>query len=354
MTALPASGYLSDAARTQQQMKDAFEDLRDFVAEGVGGSAVSALTIASGVITPTAARHMVDTEAAASSDVLTNISLDLPDGRWLVLEHADASRLVIVEHLAGGDGQIELIAGYDIVLQNRSRLILERSGARWRQVVETQIPGGATGTSDDFWGDEDDIPARSVLMFGQTLDAAVNPELAARCPDLVDGSDINVPDVRERVVVGKNSASSPSSRIDSGYLDTSAVGNTGGADDVTLSAAQTPVVSHFHGPGALSAANHLHFVTSAVGIAGNTHNHLVQNVMLNASGGGIASGSNRTQGGNTGTQNDTHGHAASFAANTAVSGALAVSGNSAAASAAASAAVGLLQPSIVANKILWL
>lgn len=357
MTVLPASGYLSSNERTQQQMKDALEDQRDFIAEGVGGAAVSALTIASGTITPTGARHTVDTESAASTDDLANIAVDnLSDGRWLVLEAADASRLVVVKHLAGGSGEVETIAGHDILLQHRSRLILERSGTQWRQVMETQLPGGATGTYSDFAGDQDEIPPRAILCYGQTIDAAENPDLAARCPGLVDGSDIIVPDRRERVIVGKNSDSSPSSRVDSSYLDTGDVGNTGGSDDVTLSAAQTPVVEHLHAGGDLLAAIHLHFVSGGLSIGNNTHNHATPSLeSAGASTGGSArvTGQHPTNKGGRVTGNATHGHTGSFSANSASSAPLAVTGNSAAASAAATAAVGLLQPSIVATPILW-
>ncbi|BAQ18294.1 hypothetical protein [Methyloceanibacter caenitepidi] len=362
MTALPGSGYLSNSGRTQQQMKDAFEDLRDFVAEGAGAGPVSALTIAAGNVTPTSARHTVDTEAAASTDDLANILLtNIEDGRWLILEPADGSRLVVVKHLAGGDGQIETLAGHDILLQNRSRLILERSGLRWRQLVETLLPGGPTGASSDFWGDETDIYPRSVLMYGQTLDAAENPDLAARCPGLVSGSDILVPDARERVIVGKNSDSSPTSRIDSGYLDTSSVGNTGGADDVTLADAQVPLREHYHtADGTLEVENHRHYISLNLSISNaGGHNHKPRDLVT----GGAASGggprvtgwkSESVQSGPNTSTDGVHDHNGSVSGNSNYSGTLDVTGNTSSASLAASVPVALLQPSIVACKILWL
>lgn len=361
MTALPGSGYLSNTGRTQQQMKDAFEALRDFIAEGVGAAAASGLTIASGSITPTGARHTVDTESAAATDDLANILLtNIENGRWLILEPADGSRLVVVKHLAGGDGQIETIAGHDILLQNRSRLILERANLQWRQVTETLLPGGPTGTSADFWGDESDIYPRSVLMYGQTLDAAENPDLAARCPGLVSGSDILVPDSRERVVVGKNSAASPTSRIDSGYLDTSSVGNTGGADDVTLADAQVPLREHSHGSGDLAADNHRHYLSLGLSIASaGAHYHKPRDLVT----GGAASGggprvtgwkAETVQSGPNTSTDGAHPHSGSVSGYSNYSGSLNVTGNTSTASLSATVPVALLQPSIVACKLLWL
>ena len=79
-----------------------------------------------------------------------------------------------------------------------------------------------------------------------------------------DGSStFNIPDIRGRVVAGKEaSASLLTSAI--GGLDGNTLGNTGGAQGVTLTSAQSGVPAHTHG---LTMDAHTHTFT------GSPHNH---------------------------------------------------------------------------------
>lgn len=138
-TSLPAAAYLSDAGRTVPEMKSAFDAQRNFIANMIGGAVRQAVTIASGTVTPgdgtSGGAIIVDTEAAAASDDLANIALtNVPDGMFLYIFFANASRVVTVKHNAGGSGQIQLVNSADFVgdaldkwllLQRRSTTMVE-------------------------------------------------------------------------------------------------------------------------------------------------------------------------------------------------------------------------------------
>lgn len=117
---LPASGYLENAARTNAEMQQAFEDLRDAVAESPGGSARTELTIASGAIVPPAGagggHHTVDTEGnAASDDLATITTTNTPEGRVVRLYAENTSRVATLKHASGGAGQMLMRDGADFV-----------------------------------------------------------------------------------------------------------------------------------------------------------------------------------------------------------------------------------------------
>lgn len=138
-TSLPAAAYLSDAGRTVPEQKAAFDAQRNFIANLIGGAVREAVTIASGTVTPgdgtSGGAIIVDTEAAAASDDLTNIALtNVPDGMFLYIFFANTSRVVTVKHNAGGSGQIQLVNSADFVgdaldkwllLQRRSTTMVE-------------------------------------------------------------------------------------------------------------------------------------------------------------------------------------------------------------------------------------
>lgn len=130
-----------------------------------------------------------------------------------------------------------------------------------------------------------------------------------------DGSStFNIPDIRGRVVAGKEaSASLLTSAI--GGIDGNTLGNTGGVQGVTLTSAQSGVPAHTHG---LTMDSHTHTFT---GIA---HNHA--GVIVGASpslGGGGTAGiqsgntSNTTAGGTNSTVTTTGTIANNSAANAA-------------------------------------
>lgn len=140
MATFPAAGYLSDAARTQAEIKAALEVFLAATVQLPGGSGVpSTLTIASGSVTPTADAHTIDTEAAAAIDDLANIAqTNIPDGRLLMLRAASATRIVVVKHGAGGAGQIAIADAADFPLLDPTMwLVLRREGALWIEVFRS-------------------------------------------------------------------------------------------------------------------------------------------------------------------------------------------------------------------------
>jgi hypothetical protein len=148
MTALFAATYISNAARTNAQVKQALEDLRSVVAEQPGGGLEQALTIATGSITPAsgAARALVvDTEAAAATDDLANIiQTNAPEGSLMVLRNANAARTVVVKHNAGGAGQVTLQGSADRSLVDaKTYLILMRVGTDWVEIGFLPLSGGS-------------------------------------------------------------------------------------------------------------------------------------------------------------------------------------------------------------------
>lgn len=147
MTALFAANYINNAARTKAQMKQALEDLRNVIAEQPGGGLEQALTIAAGSITPaagTARGLIVDTEAAAATDDLTNIvQTNAPDGSLLLLRNTNAARTVVVKHNAGGAGQITLAGSADrSLVDTKTYLLLMRVGTAWLEVGFLSLSGG--------------------------------------------------------------------------------------------------------------------------------------------------------------------------------------------------------------------
>lgn len=155
MTALPASGYPSNAARTEAEMKQYFEDTLAAAAESLGGRAETALVISGGSIIPTLGIHTVDTEGGAASDDLDRLAVTTQeDGRLVLLRCADAARVVTIRHAQGGSGQILTRSGTSIVLdQTKKWVLLKRTGTSWEELArfgfELVVPA-TTGTSTAY------------------------------------------------------------------------------------------------------------------------------------------------------------------------------------------------------------
>lgn len=139
---LPALNYLSNAARTEGEQKVAFEDLNKGIKQVPGaGIADQALTIASGSVTPASglsAVLVIDTEASGATDDLTNLVLtNIDDGAMVWVRNANAARVVVAKHSAGGSGQLSLSTGGDFVLADPDRhwLLLKRNGTLFLEVA---------------------------------------------------------------------------------------------------------------------------------------------------------------------------------------------------------------------------
>ena len=139
MATLPAAAYFNNSARTEGEFKQAQEDFLAGVKQ-IPGSGVAELTatISSGSITPAGSGGVVviDTEAAAATDDLTNIATtNYPDGSMLLIRNSNAARFVVVKHLAGGAGQMNLDRSGEYTLDDTKKwLLLQRRSADWYEV----------------------------------------------------------------------------------------------------------------------------------------------------------------------------------------------------------------------------
>jgi hypothetical protein len=141
----PALNYLSNNARTEGEMKTAFEDFLKAVKQIPGaGVAEQSVTLASDQMTPTAGFGIftVDTEGAAASDELrTIVQTNHDDGSMLLIRPASSARIITVKHAAGGTGEISLATGGDFTLGDPSHwLWLKRSGLLWEEVARFPMP----------------------------------------------------------------------------------------------------------------------------------------------------------------------------------------------------------------------
>lgn len=143
MTAFPAAGHITNAARTEGEVKTDLDNWLAATKELPGGAAGNSLTISSGSITPTSAVMLVDTEGAASSDDLTNIAVtNMPDGRIISLKATASGRTVVVKHNAGGSGQITLADGVDLSLVDPEIYLVLRNagGTTWKELFRSYGP----------------------------------------------------------------------------------------------------------------------------------------------------------------------------------------------------------------------
>jgi hypothetical protein len=200
MTALVADGVLG-ANPNNAAARVALEQIRDFIAEMTGGSAIEALTLASDTVTPTVAVFSVDTEGAAAEDDLATIAqTNHPAGRLIAVRSVDAARVVTIVQ----GGNILTRDAQSIVLYDPKDFVLFlRVGAAWVEVFRS-IPNrlrrvraldaatalvasdsGATLTNTGASGDlEHDLPAATVGM-----ELRVRVTAAHKIKLTADGSD---------------------------------------------------------------------------------------------------------------------------------------------------------------------
>ncbi len=139
MATIPVVGHISDNARTEGEVK---QDLEDIVAglRQVPGAAQAevAKTISGGSITPDggAGVIVIDTEAAASTDDLTNIiQTNHPDGSCILLRNSNVARFVVLKHAATGAGEMILNRSVDYVLDDTTKwILLQRRSTQWHEV----------------------------------------------------------------------------------------------------------------------------------------------------------------------------------------------------------------------------
>lgn len=120
------------------QLKTALEDTLNGIQpfDRISFGAAEALTISSGVISPTKTHIVVDTEGAASSDDLDTINNGI-QGRWVTIRCASNSRSV---KLKNGTGNIRTTTGQDCVISSTdSWAMLIHNGTNWVAAVLPSI-----------------------------------------------------------------------------------------------------------------------------------------------------------------------------------------------------------------------
>ena len=140
---VPAAGAMTAQPMLPLTLQGLEERRRTAATQLLGGSSAVAYTIiTAGTIKPTAALCTVDTEGAASSDDLTNITGEpditatgFPGHGVVILRAANTARTVVVKHLAGGSYDMELHGSADFSLDDDAkRIVLELRGTRWYEV----------------------------------------------------------------------------------------------------------------------------------------------------------------------------------------------------------------------------
>lgn len=162
MSTLPAAGYLENAARTNAEMKAALEAVRDIMAETIGGEARYELTIASGSVTPPEGAgggvFRLDTEGNAATDTLDTIGqTNTRDGQIIIVMAENASRVVTINHAAGGTGQILLEDSTDFTFASLNAwILLQRRSTDWVELarhvpIEDATALTSIATDDLLW-----------------------------------------------------------------------------------------------------------------------------------------------------------------------------------------------------------
>lgn len=140
MATIPSAGYISNAARTQGEVKQALEDTIASLRQVPGSGQVElTATISSGSFTPAGSGGVivVDTEAASATDDLTNVATtNYPDGSCILLRNANSARFVVLKNAAGGGGQLNLDRSSSYTLDDTKKwVLLQRRSADWYEIM---------------------------------------------------------------------------------------------------------------------------------------------------------------------------------------------------------------------------
>ncbi|WP_460630515.1 hypothetical protein, partial [Insolitispirillum peregrinum] len=145
--------------------------LYDVVGQLCGTQQSEALTITAGRVSPARGSITVDSEGGAAADDLTHIGpAAFPLGRWLYIRCATAAHVITVKHQAGGEGQITLVAGREMILNALDKwLLLERSGSGWSEI--------ARGYGADTPAARSALGLATVAVSGSYADLGNKPDL---------------------------------------------------------------------------------------------------------------------------------------------------------------------------------
>ena len=134
MPSLQPAGYISNNARTEQEVKDELEAMIAVIKQMFSSPhGTEPLTISTGSITPTKSFIIIDTEASAATDDLDTIDqTNLPSGSIVVLRPLVSGRLTTVKNSTGNiecwNNQDQTFAG------NQDYMIFLNTSGTWRQL----------------------------------------------------------------------------------------------------------------------------------------------------------------------------------------------------------------------------
>lgn len=183
MATLPTNAHLTDNARTKAEAKTDIGLMRDVIAQ-IGGSeawsTAKTLTIASGSVTPSMNHHIIETEGAAATDDLTTIATtNLPEGHVLRIRMATAGHVVVVKHASGGAGKVYLASDVDFTLDAVDKYLdVVREGTDWYEVGRCW---GADKTGAEFLAFSGHGTA-AALDVGTTANKVVQLNASAQYP----------------------------------------------------------------------------------------------------------------------------------------------------------------------------
>lgn len=172
MTQLPddsnaVTSYMSNAARTEAEMKTALEQLHGVIAE-IGSKAPETRNISSGAtVAPLSSLVLLKSEGHESGtpDILDSMSTsNITLGRKVVVRNADTTTTtttgdyITINHAAGGSGQLLLADDSDFVLSGERTLIFILTSNGWEEI--NRIYGRKNA--------EDIIAERAYLALGSS------------------------------------------------------------------------------------------------------------------------------------------------------------------------------------------
>lgn len=131
MSTLPNADYISDSDRKVSEVKAALEDMRDVIAQGIGQSARTTISIEDGGITPTRSAHLLQSESSTSDTLDVITSTNLPEGSLLLLGPASGHEITIAH-----SANLSLIDGENFLMDDDTmRILLMRVGTDWVEVT---------------------------------------------------------------------------------------------------------------------------------------------------------------------------------------------------------------------------
>lgn len=256
-TALPPSSDFTGAGVTEGDFKSAITALRDYLSglAGTDGVTATALATLGATISGYSAKTTTYSVVAADKGKLINATT----GTWTLslLAAATAGDGFNVTVRNSGTGVItvdpnltETIDGASTIAINASEsALLYCDGTAWYSVGKSS--GVPSGTLAGYGGAS--APSGWLLCDGSAISRTTYASLYAAVGTAYgvgDGSTtFNIPDLRGRMIVGQDdmggSAASRVTTAGSG-VDGATLGATGGAQNVTLTAAESGLPSHTH------------------------------------------------------------------------------------------------------------